>query len=880
MPKVNNEKALDSSKSSSDKSALNYAFWKLRADEDKESGFKCFFYAKKTDDIFEKKFGFQEAAKYFRMAGDKYEYQLGRDYINSLMLERKCYVTLGMISANDDNDEGLKDTLTYAKKIIDINDALKEISESPLDEINQHDFFESHETSFFKNKLLFESTGKIKDGQEAVMDAKNLIDCYEHIKANEPEVEQYKRLYGESIETATKFIAEFKKQHELIIQQNDIDRLTRQSSTKRKNKIPENEQHGEETAPQKKLKTKDFSEDENNEPDDMDIVDTNDVNESESESDDHAYDETDNRPNEIIKIRQVYGQKPGFTKIGDRKPEIDDTQKKPRLYLATRKRECERFTKAANHKLTQEGKQPFDYIREQAIDTNTQVNLGWVNAIGGYGAYAAKKITAAQRLGVYVGDRRKPLNRDQHVDGAAYIFELVNNKGEVYEEIDGEVTRNWTAFINHSQTPNIKVVPEIIGKEGCIVFYALRDIEPGEQLVYDYGDAYFFNLYKDYIFRPYYLHPDHNWQSPADVYQAHRELYCEGTYAFDKKTCDDLQLPPHEYLIPEIFRIVDEDPKAVAKFIKAKTKNLPIYAVDGMKNYHGQPLLTILQYLCYLGREVLINLLLDAGEDPNRCMFKTGFTALSLLMMGNASCEVVERISAKLLANKSLTPYPFINDINDRNILHYAIMRQSPELLMQVLETAKARNVEKEDDKVNDLFKHMILISDEKSPDDQPKFADFDHCLKTNQFKLLEILLIYINKETVEDGLMLTLNEDGIEDRKIFRKQTLNDATTEQLDQLLTVLNQASISKKLKNTDIIRVINEKIKEKNEKVEKQNDDTADKLQKNSNNMRKESKGILEQNTEHTTLFKQRMSRKKAVRLDYNQLHHVGKIQQKS
>ena len=65
--------------------------------------------------------------------------------------------------------------------------------------------------------------------------------------------------------------------------------------------------------------------------------------------------------------------------------------------------------------------------------------------------------------------------------GASYMFEL--NKRWT---IDGSPRWNVARYINHSCRPNAKPV----GRKGGIVIVALRQIEPGEEITYDYGREY------------------------------------------------------------------------------------------------------------------------------------------------------------------------------------------------------------------------------------------------------------------------------------------------------------------------------------------------------------------------------------------------------
>tara|TARA_B100001248_G_scaffold262737_1_gene262019 strand:- start:21171 stop:21755 length:585 start_codon:yes stop_codon:yes gene_type:complete len=89
--------------------------------------------------------------------------------------------------------------------------------------------------------------------------------------------------------------------------------------------------------------------------------------------------------------------------------------------------------------------------------------------------YVGEKITKAE------SDRRA-LEREEkgrkNGSGLVYIFEL----NQRYD-IDGNVSYNHAKYINHSCEPNAEA--ECI--RGHIWIIATRDIEPGEELSYDYG---------------------------------------------------------------------------------------------------------------------------------------------------------------------------------------------------------------------------------------------------------------------------------------------------------------------------------------------------------------------------------------------------------
>lgn len=105
------------------------------------------------------------------------------------------------------------------------------------------------------------------------------------------------------------------------------------------------------------------------------------------------------------------------------------------------------------------------------------------SGIHGKGVVATAPIAAGQRLIEYVGDRiteaeadrRYPFDesKQQHT----FLFS-VNSR----TLIDAAVGGNAARWINHSCDPNCEAVIE----RGRVFIEALRDIEPGEELGYDY----------------------------------------------------------------------------------------------------------------------------------------------------------------------------------------------------------------------------------------------------------------------------------------------------------------------------------------------------------------------------------------------------------
>jgi len=102
------------------------------------------------------------------------------------------------------------------------------------------------------------------------------------------------------------------------------------------------------------------------------------------------------------------------------------------------------------------------------------------SGVHGRGVYAGELIRKGTRIIEYTGkrvpDREAP---DDDKDSHTFYFGLEN--GEVIDPELGD--GNEARWINHSCDPNC----ESIEKNGRIFIYALRDIEPGEELSYDYA---------------------------------------------------------------------------------------------------------------------------------------------------------------------------------------------------------------------------------------------------------------------------------------------------------------------------------------------------------------------------------------------------------
>ncbi len=106
------------------------------------------------------------------------------------------------------------------------------------------------------------------------------------------------------------------------------------------------------------------------------------------------------------------------------------------------------------------------------------------SGIHGRGAFAIRRIAAGTRIVEYTGERITHAEADARYDDAAmerhHTYLMVVNRRTV---IDAAVGGGEARIINHSCDPNSAIVVS----RGRVFIDALRDIEPGEEICYDYS---------------------------------------------------------------------------------------------------------------------------------------------------------------------------------------------------------------------------------------------------------------------------------------------------------------------------------------------------------------------------------------------------------
>ena len=101
------------------------------------------------------------------------------------------------------------------------------------------------------------------------------------------------------------------------------------------------------------------------------------------------------------------------------------------------------------------------------------------SGIHGLGVYTTDFIRKGARIIEYTGQRVPSIEApDDHDNPHTFYFGLEN--GEVINPVIGGNEARW---INHCCEPNCEAIEE----DDRIFIYAMRNIEPGEELFYDYS---------------------------------------------------------------------------------------------------------------------------------------------------------------------------------------------------------------------------------------------------------------------------------------------------------------------------------------------------------------------------------------------------------
>ncbi len=113
------------------------------------------------------------------------------------------------------------------------------------------------------------------------------------------------------------------------------------------------------------------------------------------------------------------------------------------------------------------------------------------SSIDRLGAFAKKKIRKGTRLIQYIGEKIDKAESQKRCEAENYYVFTLDDKWD----IDGDKDWNPAKYINHSCDPNAE--SQVL--DGQVWIYAIRSIEPQEEITFNYG--YDMENYKEHICR-------------------------------------------------------------------------------------------------------------------------------------------------------------------------------------------------------------------------------------------------------------------------------------------------------------------------------------------------------------------------------------------
>jgi len=117
-----------------------------------------------------------------------------------------------------------------------------------------------------------------------------------------------------------------------------------------------------------------------------------------------------------------------------------------------------------------------------SISSNKPYRIG--RSRTGLGLFATKPIKKGTRIIRYFGPLLDSKKKDEDAIENKYLFELTNRW-----TIDGSVRENVARYINHACKPNAE--SDVKPRKRKVFIRAIRNIEPGDEINYDYGTDYF-----------------------------------------------------------------------------------------------------------------------------------------------------------------------------------------------------------------------------------------------------------------------------------------------------------------------------------------------------------------------------------------------------
>lgn len=119
-----------------------------------------------------------------------------------------------------------------------------------------------------------------------------------------------------------------------------------------------------------------------------------------------------------------------------------------------------------------------------------EIEVRFLGDLVGHGAFLTEDLPQEGFVGEYVGTVRRNDIRRYSLNNYLYTYPIedINGINYVIDATIGSKTR----FINHSFSPNLKPFYAFWGNFFHVIFLTTRPIKKGEQLLFDYGESYWY----------------------------------------------------------------------------------------------------------------------------------------------------------------------------------------------------------------------------------------------------------------------------------------------------------------------------------------------------------------------------------------------------
>lgn len=456
-------------------------------------------------------------------------------------------------------------------------------------------------------------------------------------------------------------------------------------------------------------------------------------------------------------------------------------------------RDLDQLEKDTNHSFIYDRKTNKYDKKTNKLGTRAKLYIAPVAILGNQlGVFAGEDIKKGQRpLGKYAGKEIAVEDEDAESDYKFPVYDHEKSDSEPILIIDAKDIGDWSRFVNHGCTPNVRTAfKAIVDEDGktryVIEFYPLRDIKKGEQLIFDYGvESYF----KDIGYKPFFMTPKYNSDSLEKIYSENKDAYSKQVYRFNADFSKTLGVDADVYwLVPKAVEAIHENNDYELTFWTQEDPtigDLPLIAFtkDGICPPAKQPFLTTFNFACLTGNASAIKEFIKhlgnrhySREYPDMklvldrpTLLLGQYPIISLLMSNLPNDEVIPLMKDLLRINYVKFPH---NLTADRlSALHFCIKRNSPELVKMFLDIFA----------LNDPISPFLF---DRSPD-LPEHYSFDYCLKHGQLEILEILIDYaLNQPNLMNGEFYQL----INEEKLLTKAMMKEVPEEHLRAFILLI--------------------------------------------------------------------------------------------